>query len=269
MTDAQDDSDQSAAPEISRFAFAMFDVLGFSHWVETESLSSIVIAYRELIERAVLKPLKEGGVSAFHTPEGQLLAVTRAPAFAYFSDTILLWCPLAPPLVADFVERCGNLMCEALAMNIPLRGAITLGDAVLDNKTNTYIGKPIVEAAMLEKGQDWIGLTLGNTAMWSPFLAQLHGASVIEYAAPMKNGYEQYAAPVVVDWPRRWREKNMSDLSSKLDELNKTPAAAKYWNNAKAFAEYSLSKHDWFKYPDQIPPDAILQLIPRSEAKFA
>jgi len=247
----------------------MFDVLGFSRWVETESLAVILTAYQQLIERAVLKPNEKGGVTAFHTPEGQLLAVTRAPAYAYFSDTILLWCPLAPPLVADFVERCGDLMCEALSMDIPLRGAITLGDAVLDNKTNTYIGKPIVEANNLEKGQDWVGLTLGNSAIWSPFLAQLHGASVIEYSAPMKEKFKAFASPIVVDWPRRWRDKNGSGPTSKLDELNKTPAFAKYWNNAKAFAEYSLSKHDWFKRPEQIPPDAILRLVPLSEAKFA
>lgn len=269
MADEKDQCDKCATPEISRFAFAMFDVLGFSRWVENESLSSIVTAYRQLIERAVLKPNEKGSLTAFHTPEGQLFAVTGAPHYAYFSDTILLWCPLVPPLVADFVERCGDLMCEALAMNIPLRGAITLGDAVLDNKTNTYIGKPIVEATNLEKGQDWVGLTLGNTAMWSPFLAQLHGASIIEYSAPMKEGCQQYAAPIVVDWPRRWRDKNTSSPISKLDELNKNPDFAKYWNNAKAFAEYSLLKHDWFKHPDQIPPDAILRLVPLSEAKLA
>lgn len=269
MTDEENLSDQRASPNISRFAFAMFDVLGFSRWVETESLSSILATYRQLIERAVLKPNEKGSLTAFHTPEGQLFAVTGPPEVAYFSDTILLWCPLVPPLVADFVERCGDLMCEALAMNIPLRGAITLGDAVLDNKTNTFIGKPIVEAAMLEKGQDWIGLTLGNTAMWSPFLAQLHGASIIEYSAPMKKGYEQYACPIVVDWPRRWRDKKTEDLANKLDELNKTPAAAKYWNNAKVFAEYSASRHDWFKHPERIPPDAVLRLVPLSKARLA
>lgn len=269
MTGEEDHSNQSNTPENSRFAFAMFDVLGFSRWVENESLSYITATYQELIERAVLKPNEKGSLSAFHTPEGQLLAVTRAPEFAYFSDTILLWCPLVPPLVADFVERCADLICEALVMNIPLRGAITLGDAVLDNKTNTYIGKPIVEANYLEKGQDWIGLTLGNTAMWSPFLAQLHGASVIEYSAPMKDKYKHCAAPVVIDWPRRWRDKNTTSPVSKLDELNKNPEFAKYYDNAKAFAEYSLSKHDWFKHPENIPADAVLRLVPLSEAKFA
>lgn len=36
MTDEKEQNDQCAVPEISRFAFAMFDVLGFAHWVETE-----------------------------------------------------------------------------------------------------------------------------------------------------------------------------------------------------------------------------------------
>ena len=260
---------QPAAPEISRFAFVMFDVLGFSAWVETASLESILEQYRQLIDKAVLRPNEKGSLTAFHTPEGQLLAVARAPAYAYFSDTILLWCPLAPPLVADFVERCSDLMCEAISAGIPLRGAITLGDAVLDNATHTYIGKPIVEAHNLEKGQDWVGLTLGNTALWSPFLAQLHGASVIEYPTPMKRGSEIHASPVVVDWPRRWRERNPADLGDVLDALNKAPKFTKYYDNAKRFAEFSRSNHDWFRHPEKISPDAVLRLVPLLEAKFA
>ncbi len=265
MPENEIESDPNPNAKISRFAFAMFDVLGFSKWVETESLSNILSAYQQLIQRAVLKPNEKGGLSAFHTPEGMLFAVTRPPQYAYFSDTILLWSPLAPPLVADFVERCSELICEGLVANIPLRGAITLGDAVLDTKTNTYIGKPIIEAVNLEKGQEWIGLTFGHTAMWSPFLGQLHGAAIIEYPVPMKKGFEQYASPIVVDWPRRWRDKYGSGPTHKLDELRKPHAAAKY-DNTKTFAEYSLAKHDWFKYPDRIPPGAVLRLVPLSEA---
>ena len=268
MSGEEEKETQPAIPVISRFAFAMFDVLGFSQWLENETLRAIVAAYRQLIERAVLKPNEKGGLSAFQTPEGMLLAVTRAPEFAYFSDTILLWCPLSPPLVADFVERCGDLMCQALAMNIPLRGAITLGDAVLDNKSNTYIGKPIVEAAMIEKGQDWVGLTLGESAIWSPFLAQLHGTAVIEYAPPMKEKFKKYASPVVVDWPRRWRDNHGACPSGKLRELNTHPDFSLYWDNTIKFAEHSLKKHDWHLRPDEIPADAVLRLVSREEAKF-
>ncbi len=109
-------------PKISRYAFAMFDVLGFSAWVESTDLQIILDSYHTLIERAVLMPSKKDSFSTVQTPEGALFAVGCAPHYAYFSDTILLWCPLIPPAVGDFVERCSDLVCEALAMNIPLRG---------------------------------------------------------------------------------------------------------------------------------------------------
>jgi len=255
-------------PEISRYAFAMFDVLGFSHWVENASLQTILDAYEALIENVVTIPNEKGGLAAVQTPEGSIFAVVGPPHYAYFSDTILLWCPLTPPFVDDFVGRCSDLICEALAMDIPLRGALTLGDAVLDSKSNTFIGKPIVEAANLEKGQNWIGLTFGNTAVWSPFLAQIHGTAIIEYQPPMKSGYEKFSSPIVVDWPRRWRDKYNECPSSKLSRLNTSPEKSYYWDNAIDFANYSLLKHDWHLRPDEIPEDALLRLVSRKDAKY-
>jgi hypothetical protein len=255
-------------PEISRFAFAMFDVLGFSRWVKSESLQTILDSYHHLIERAVTRPNEKGSLSAVQTPEGALFAVTGPPSYAYFSDTILLWCPLIPPLVADFVERCSDLMCEALAMNIPLRGAITLGNAVLDSKANFFIGEPIIEANNLEKGQNWVGLTLGESAIWSPFLVQLHGTSIIEYPAPMKEEFKRFASPIVVDWPRRWRDTHGDCPTIKLRDLNTNPDFSSYRENTIKFAEYSMKKHDWHKRPEEIPPDAVLRLVSRANAKF-
>jgi hypothetical protein len=256
-------------PKISRYAFAIFDVLGFSTWVECTELQTILDAYHTLIECAVLRPNEKGSLSAVQTPEGALLAVGGSPHYAYFSDTILLWCPLIPPAVADFVERCSDLLCQALSMNIALRGAITLGDAVLDNETGFFIGKPIVEAHHIECGQEWIGLTFGKSAVWSPFLAQLHGTTIIEYPPPMKEKEKDYASPIVVDWPRRWRDRNGGECpSAKLRELNTKPDYASKWNNTIAFAEYSIRKHDWYLRPHEIPQDALLKLVRRQDADY-
>ena len=256
-------------PEISRYAFAMFDVLGFSAWVEFTELQTILDAYHTLIERSVLRPNEKGSLSTVQTPEGALFAVGGPPHYAYFSDTILLWCPLVPPAVADFVERCSDLVCEALSMNIPLRGAIALGDAVLDNETGFFIGKPIVEAHHVERGQEWVGLTFGKSAVWSPFLVQLHGTAIIEYPPPMKEKEKEYSSPIVVDWPRRWRDRNSGECpSAKLRELNTKPKYAQKWINTIAFAEYSLKKHDWHLRPHEIPEDALLKLVSRQDAEF-
>lgn len=78
MAHEEDATDETQSPQISRYAFAMFDVLGFSKWVETENLSTILTAYRQLIERAILRPNEKGSLSAIHTPEGTLFAVTGA-----------------------------------------------------------------------------------------------------------------------------------------------------------------------------------------------
>lgn len=252
-------------PEISRFMFAMFDVLGFSRWLEVVGLQAVLDSYHQLIERVVVRPNEKGGLGAVQTREGSIFAVTGPPGYAYFSDTIILWHPLVPAFVDGFVTRCSELVCEALAMNIPLRGAITLGDAVLDRDADFFLGEPIVEAARLEKAQDWIGLTFGQTAMWSPFLAQIHGTAIIEYPPPTKEGLTKYASPIVVDWPRRWRDTNGQCPSAKLRELNTDPAFAPYWENTIAFAEFSRAKHDWHLRPEEIPSDAILRLVPREQ----
>jgi hypothetical protein len=240
--DSPDDRQQLQKPEISRFMFAMFDVLGFSGWLESAGLQTVLDAYHTLIEKVVIKPNEKGGLSTIQTQEGAIFALTGPPGRAHFSDTIILWHPLVPPFVDDFVTRCSELICEALAMDIPLRGAITLGDAVLDSDTDFFLGTPIVEAARAEKAQNWLGLTFGQTAMWSPFLAQIHGTAIIEYQPPTKDHLKKYVSPIVIDWPRRWRDKHGECPSAKLRELNRDPAYSCYWENTIAFAEFSKNK---------------------------
>lgn len=255
-----------AKPDIRRYIFAMFDVLGFSAWVKATGLPRVRDAYHQLIQDAVIAPHQDGSLTAVQTREGMLLAMSSAPDFAYFSDTILLWRTLTPPAVSIFLERSSDLICRALEMGIPLRGALTVGDAVLDSESGFFIGDPIIEAANLEKAQNWMGLTLGKSAIWGAFLAQIHGTSIIEYQPPLKPDLAEYASPIVMDWPRRWRDKHGDCPSSRLRELNTDARFAHYWNNTIAFAEYSLRKHDWHLRPDEIPPGAILRLVTREEA---
>ena len=262
----KEDREAIRKPQISRFMFAMFDVLGFSKWLESVGLQAVLDAYHQLIERVVIRPNEKGGLSAVQTQEGSIFAITGPPGYAYFSDTIILWHPLVPPFVDDFVTRCSSLICEALTMNIPLRGAITLGDAVLDRECDFFLGAPIIEAARVEKAQNWLGLTFGKTAMWSQFLAQIHGTAIIEYPPPAKEGLKAYVSPIVVDWPRRWRDKYGECPSAKLRELNRDPNYASYWENTVKFAEFSQGKHDWHLRPDEIPPDAVLKLVSRKDS---
>lgn len=255
-------------PAKSRYAFAMFDVLGFSHWLEAVGLDAILDSYHQLIEHVLIRPNEKGGLSTIQTSEGAVFALTGPPGYAYFSDTILLWHPLEPAFVDVFVSRCSSLICAALEMGIPLRGAITLGDAVLSQDADIFLGAPIVEAARLEKAQNWIGATFGNTAVWSPFVAQIHGTAIIEYEPPTKPQLSPYASAIVLDWPRRWRDTHGECPSAKLKSLNTDPAFASYWENTIAFAEFSLGKHDWHLRPEEIPEGALLRIVARAEASL-
>ena len=229
---------------------ALFDVLGFSKRLETFGLEAVVSTYQQLIDSAVLKDadrclgLKDDG-----TGRRFVVAFALPVRYAYFSDTILLWVPLEQLFAAPFVSRCANLVCEALRLGVPLRGAIALGEAVMHKPTGIYIGAPIVEVARMEAAQKWIGMAFGETATWPPFLAELDPKLIIEYDAPLKEHANDLISPVVLDWPRRWRELYDCSPNEKLGEINAaTPHP--YYENTMAFANYSSANEDWHTLPE-------------------
>jgi hypothetical protein len=139
---------------------ALFDVLGFEDRIGRFSLEEVHGQYKELLSIA-----KSKGSHAFFDarPAGD---GTMVPFFGYidieqeyFSDTILLWTRFRPATLKPFLHVCSSFMCETLRAELPLRGAIALGHAVMDKGTRTYLGQPLVEVARAEKAQQWIGLT--------------------------------------------------------------------------------------------------------------
>jgi len=265
MSEKPDRGSAQDEPAAAPTLLALFDVLGFSARLERDGLASVVATYRNLIEKAVLEPARRC-LGTVLTPQGRVMTLFVLPVeYAYFSDTILLWVPLERIFAAAFVTRCADLVCEALKVGVLLRGAICLGEAVMHKPSSTYIGEPLVEAAQLEKGQNWVGLTLGNSATWPPFMAELDGPSIIEYAAPMKPEYSEFASPVVADWPRAWRDKHLTSPRDAVAALNTDPRFAAYYENAIKFAAHSEAHHDWWKHPEKMSPEAKLRLVPYSE----
>ena len=55
---AQDDRAPLRKPQVSRFMFAMFDVLGFSRWLDSVGLQAVLDAYYLLIERVWLTTIR-------------------------------------------------------------------------------------------------------------------------------------------------------------------------------------------------------------------
>ncbi|MCK4816163.1 hypothetical protein KA005_10345, partial [bacterium] len=140
---------------------------------------------------------------------------------------------------------------------------------VMHKATSTYLGEPLIEAYKLERGQNWVGLTLGKSATWPSFIAELDGPSIIEYPAPMKEEDAKHASPVVVDWPRIWRDSQTDSAKDYLSRLNTDKEHAHYYENTQRFLDYSLQHHEWYKNPNSIPSDAKLKMVSYSEFRKA
>lgn len=234
---------------------AVFDIMGFSNKVRSLSLQEVYYLYEELRERTVsryeLWSFDLLGMDDVHVP-----AILRLDVESHiFSDSVFAWVPLKRGFSSPFMKWCCDFVCEALSMDIPIRGAIAAGDAILDKATNTFMGKPIVEAHELEDAQDWIGIAFAHSAMWPPLVADMSPKLIIEYEVPLKKGV---AEPIALDWPRFWREYYGGCASSKLETLRSSNPKeySKYYTNAAEFARHSQKRSNWFNEPPQ-PADKL------------
>ncbi len=225
---------------------AMLDVLGFSSRLESSGLDSVFSLYQALIDRVIIKEPMHC-VGSHPVGDG-----SRCPAlfsadirYTYFSDTIMLWMPLYPLFAGPFIQRCSDMICEALLLGVGLRGSIALGDAVMHKPSGMFIGSPIVEAYRLERAQDWIGVAFAPSGTWNSFIAELNPTQLIEYDIPMKPGSEHLRSPLVLDWPRRWRDTQSAQVHDILKAMNTSPSYIKYYENTIAFTKYSERWHDW------------------------
>ena len=109
-----------------------------------------------------------------------------------FSDSFVLATNDVSPdsLNAIIVSTC--LMAQALfAMKMPVRGAIVRGEADFVPNSDHMVGSGVIEAADLEKKQDWFGVMLdGRIGSFEQISASLHPGvrpMVIRYPIPLKD----------------------------------------------------------------------------------
>ena len=231
----------------SELLVALFDVLGFEDRIGRLSLDEVHGQYKELLAIATSK-----GSHAFFDarPAGD---GTMVPFFGfisiehdYFSDTILLWSPFSPATLKPFLHVCSSFMCETLHAELPVRGAIALGSAIMDKSTRTYLGQPLVEAARAEKAQQWIGLGFGSSFASRrdvPFSADL----VRPYTNHRKPGYGDLLPGLVVDWPRAWRKEYGRSALPLLERLAGRGRVPEYYRCTIEFVRHSDTSPEWWK----------------------
>lgn len=239
---------------------ALFDVLGFEDRLKKLGLAGMLSRYEALIDvvnfrkkhvQHVFKTLNFSE-APYWTAEGEVFLFTETHG-AYASDSILLWgnrtWPEArnasdeemrnsaddpahgwtyhPVPCDNFLEICNDLMCRAVEIGLPLRGAIAIGDAVLDQDRGIFLGQPIVDAARLENGQRLIGA--GFCSSTSELIVPPRFS--LSFKRHIKDSHLPLTTGAMLDWPRHWRRTRNTSLHDAVSALNTDPKYAAYYEN--------------------------------------
>jgi len=243
---------------------ALFDFLGFKNAFNKLGHARLRAIYEQLLSAAT----RDRGYMTMKGWVGGTVLGAFHPDFAYFSDTILLWHRWDPLVLPDFVRACGEIVCEGIENQIPLRGAISVGLAEMQNKKRIYFGLPIIEAVEAERAQQWVGMSLGPSAAQAlsgrPTPTDAFNA-LIPYGSHVKQGFEGKVAGLVVDWPRIWREGKRAekDAAEAINALDVDEKHRECYRRTRDFITFSGQHADWARQlpsPQNIP----LRDMPRS-----
>lgn len=254
-------------PEERPYLFALFDVLGFESLHTEIGTTNLYQTYKKLIDKITSKD----SFSTFQTFNEPSTAWTMLGSMPlrhhYFSDTIILWTPLLPEFISPFCARCADIICESILMDVPLRGAISNGSAILNKNKGVFLGSPIIEAERVEKQQNWIGVSFCPSSTEPHFQISLHPDLLIQnYTEHYKSttGFNKYVSLMTLDWPKRAREKKLDEkIIQQLQKLkSKAPIEKQlYYEQTLSFIQYSLNNNDWYKNHKLVVPKPLETII--------
>ena len=107
----------------------LLDVLGFESLFQTIGLKKIAERYSKLTEY-VRK--QTGGIDIVPTPDGHVAVGWLVIGNAYFSDTLLFWTGYNKMSLPSFTQLIAETICYGIEHELPLRGALAVGEAILE-----------------------------------------------------------------------------------------------------------------------------------------
>jgi hypothetical protein len=255
------------------FIVALFDILGFEFRLKRYGLDEILNRYQQIVD--LIKKNDEKNKILFEKLKitGPLLTKDGPPVYfydikaIYSSDSILIWSNLAWKMVQNqsleklkknenhpvfgyfskpvplepFLTMCAEIICRSIEFDLPLRGAIAMGDAVLNENERIFLGDPIVDAARLERAQNCIGVSICNS-----FIEQVdHNKFFLPYAKHFKEDYKEPRKKFALNWPLFWKNSRKNiDLLTTMEKLSEQNSNHPYYLNTIEFIKYS----DNYKY---------------------
>lgn len=222
----------------------LLDVLGFESLLKTHGLSGIQAKYTKLID--YVKEQK-GGIDIVPTSDGHVAVGWLVIGNAYFSDSLLFWTRYSKMALPSFTHCIAEAICFGIESELPLRGAIAVGEVILDPDNGIFLGDPLVEVARTERTQQWIGASFGPSFAKPAYNDGFHLHTIMPYKSHYKDRASEFATGMTVDWPRRWREGRKTDPRPVLKILDRDPALSAYYSRTEAFVGFSEENHDWFR----------------------
>ena len=143
---------------------AFFDIMGSSQRIASGQLEAVYNFYDYMAKLCAKEDVPLATRAILPEEKGTEIVCLYPMKHAFFSDTFILWVEddsFFEPRFGGFYEWCIRIFIEATKRGIPLRGAISRGQAIMDDENKIYLGEPLVEAAKLESMQSWLGITLG------------------------------------------------------------------------------------------------------------
>ncbi len=146
----------TAVPEIK--IICLLDVLGFKSHLTRLGLAALHVKYEDLV-RFVRD--QTGGLNIVATPSGHPAVGWLTIGNAYFSDSLLFWTRYNVLHLSSYTQLIAEAICFGLEIALPLRGAVAVGEVILDDHGGVFLGQPLVEVALAERIQQWIGVSFG------------------------------------------------------------------------------------------------------------
>lgn len=140
--------------KIKKRFVGLFDILGFTNLVLNNTLEWLVEHFNTIFVDAISEATQP---TAILNGKEHKIILSR---HVRFSDTILLYTDDDSKMSLVNIIECSNLfLYKSLVKGFPLRGAITHGEFYIgkDGDAESFLGKPLVEAYLLEKKQVWSG----------------------------------------------------------------------------------------------------------------
>ena len=257
------------------YIVGLFDVIGFEYRLKKLGLTEISRRYDNIVEFVKANSKKNkllfdvmNITGPFHTLDGPPAIIYDIRAI-YASDTIMLWSNLAWKIAQDksletirtnqnhpaygnlfrpvplepFLSMCAEIISRSIEFDLPLRGAISMGEAIFNEDDRIFLGEPIVDAARLENKQNCIGVSVCNS-----YLEQNdHRKFYLPYNKQFKPDFKDSRKEYALNWPLYWRTKRTSDLKTVVEKLATENNNHQYYINTLEFIEYS-EKFDYNTY---------------------